>query len=74
MRAHRFFVVHLSFVNYPSSLFFQYFSKSLNLFVHRITGAQLGVAMGASTPPLKKSWREERIKMFEIRNVIQVLS
>ena len=41
MRAHRFFSVH----------FFQYFSKSLNLFAHRITGAQQGGQWGASTPP-----------------------
>ena len=27
-------------------MFFKYFSKSLNLFVYRITGEQLGVAMG----------------------------
>ena len=44
MRAHRFFSVH----------FFQYFSKNLNLFAHRITGAQQEGAMGGKhSPPLR---------------------
>ena len=41
MRAHRFFSVH----------FFQYFSKSLNLFAHRMTGAQQGGGNGGQAIP-----------------------